>query len=506
MFGTLKTKMIKSLNKKLHTPLWLFILLAVVMVMRIPSLFEPYSYGDEMIYLVLGEGFRQGVPLYSELHDNKPPLLYITAGISGSLFWFRAILAVWNLVTIFIFWKLSVLLFPKKKLLQKISTTVFAVLTTIPLLEGNIANSEMFMIGFTMMAFYILLKGKLSPKNVLLSGILFSIAALYKIPAAFDVPVIIFYWIATTKLTGKNFFKITKNTIILSVGFLIPIFITFVWYYFQGAFFEYFIAAFGQNVGYLSSFRPDDVQEPFLVKNGPLLLRGSIVMIGLSILFAFRKKLSKQYIFIAAWILLGLFAVTLSERPYPHYIIQIVPEISLLFGMLFTLHSIEQVLVIFPLTLTFFVPVYYNFWYYPTTPYYARFVNYATGRISKEEYFSSFGGNVLTDYEVAKYISTNSNGGKIFVWGDNATIYALSRKLPPTKFVVDYHINDFSSQEETMQVLQSDMPEYLVVLDTGAPFPDLESFARSNYGLVENVDGARIWRLLSAGLRDSINK
>jgi len=96
---------------KLHTPVWLFILLVVVFILRIPSFFEPYSYGDEMIYLTLGEAIRQGVPLYLGVHDNKPPLLYILAAISGRLFWFKAILAIWHLITVFIFWKLSEVLF-----------------------------------------------------------------------------------------------------------------------------------------------------------------------------------------------------------------------------------------------------------------------------------------------------------------------------------------------------------------------------------------------------------
>ena len=55
--------------------------------------FEPYYYGDEMIYLALGQGLRQGIPLYLGLHDNKPPLLYLTAAISGNLFLFKVILA-----------------------------------------------------------------------------------------------------------------------------------------------------------------------------------------------------------------------------------------------------------------------------------------------------------------------------------------------------------------------------------------------------------------------------
>jgi hypothetical protein len=157
-----------KLLDRLHTPSWLFILLLIVFALRIPSFFEPYSYGDEMIYLTLGQAIRQGVPLYSGVHDNKPPLLYIIAAISGRLFWFKAILAIWHLVTVFIFWKLTEVIFPsgpevppsqrpKNQKAQKVTTSIFALLTTLPLLEGNIANAEIFMVGPTILAFYLLL-------------------------------------------------------------------------------------------------------------------------------------------------------------------------------------------------------------------------------------------------------------------------------------------------------------------------------------------------------------
>ena len=107
----------KSFWQKLHKigdilhlpdmPNWLVGILALVIILRIPSFFEPYYYGDEMIYVTLGQGVRQGVTLYKDIYDNKPPLLYLTAALAGDLFWFKAILAFWSLVTIFIFYKLS---------------------------------------------------------------------------------------------------------------------------------------------------------------------------------------------------------------------------------------------------------------------------------------------------------------------------------------------------------------------------------------------------------------
>ena len=197
-----------------------------------------------------------------------------------------------------------------------------------------------------------------------------------------------------------------------------------------------------------------------------------------------------------------LFAVTLSERPYPHYLIQSLPAISLLLGILLTQKNIEQVLSIFPLTLAFIIPHFYGFWYYPTTPYYTRFVKLTSGSISKQEYLDTFGGHVRRNYQIASYlISSTKRKEKVFIWGDGVAIYALARRLPPTKYVADYHISDFSSPKETIDTIRNNMPSFIVVLPNAPEFHALSRVIGDNYGLVETVDGATIWKLLNPNVR-----
>jgi hypothetical protein len=340
-----------------------------------------------------------------------------------------------------------------------------------------------------------------------LSGVLFSISTLFKVPAAFEIPAIVFLWLVLLKkFNVKSFKKIAIHTFYLTLGFLTPIALTFVWYGLRGAFSQYLIAAFLQNVGYLSSWRPDEVAKPFLVKNGPLLIRAGVVAFGFLVLTWKRKKLSKQFIFLSAWLLLTLFAVALSERPYPHYLIQSVSAVSLLVGMLFTFQNLEQSLVIIPLSLFFLVPVYFNFWHYPTAPYYIRFVKFATGQINREEYLSSFGGHISRNYKIASYVaSSTKREEKIFVWGDSSMIYALSRRLPPGRYVADYHIRDFSSDKETLGVLEKDKPSFVVILPDSPDIPGLDTFLMRNYGLVETIDGAQIWKLLGSKVRSLLS-
>lgn len=487
------------LISKIDTPIWLEIFFVVIILLRIPSFFEPYYYGDEMIYLTLGEGVRNGVSLYSNLHDNKPPLLYLVAAISGNLFVFKAILAFWNVLTVYGFWKLVKHLFPKNIKLQNISTVIFGLLTTLPLFEGNIANAELFMICPIIFAFWILLSKENTIKNLIISGLLFSIAALFKIPASFDILGIIVLWFIGIRFTRKELITDIKDFLYkifyLSIGFVIPIALTFVYYYLSGSFKEYLIAAFLQNFGYVSSWRASTQDVPFLVKNGPLLIRFGIMILGFIILWISNRKLSKQFTFLSAWLLATLFAVTLSERPYPHYFVQSLAPVSILFGMLLTLQTIEQALVIIPLTVAFFVPFYFKFWYYPTYSYYQRFFNFATGQISKDQYFDSFSKYTNNNYKIAEFLTKAvQKNDKVFVWSsDSATIYSLSRTNPALKYVADYHFKDFSTTEETINNLQKVMPKFIVITENSMPFPELNSFVNENYYIISESNGSQIW-------------
>lgn len=318
------------------------------------------------------------------------------------------------------------------------------------------------------------------------------LGALFKIPAAFDAPIIVLFWIVTKGFTKWK--EILKDSLILFGGFLTPILLTVVYYFFQGALTEYIKAAFLQNIGYLSSFRPGDVQKPFFVRNAPLLTRALIVFSGSVIVFVFRKRLSKNFILFTLWTLLALFAITLSERPYPHYFIQVVAPISFLLTMLFAEKSFEQSLTVIPLALAFFVPVFYKFYLYPTTPYYLRFINFATGRITRDQYLNEFDSQTVRNYKIADFLALSSTSkDRVFVWDPAApTIYALSRRLPPIKYVVPYHVHDYSDTGTVAKQIMKNPPRF-IVLTPGNPYQELTGLIADRYLLIQQIDGADIY-------------
>lgn len=429
-----------------------------------------------MIYMTLGQGIRQGLTLYKDIFDNKPLLIYLIAAGAGSLFWFKAILAFWNLGTIVAFYRLAK---------NKVATLIFTLLTCLPLLEGNTVNAELFLIGPIILAFYFLLFKPLTSKLLILSGFLFGIATLFKIPAIFDVGAIFAFWLITSGL--KNWKGIFRKIFVVALGFLLPIIISVIWYFLVEAGREYLTAVFLQNVGYVSSWGV----------RLSLPQRAIFLAFAVLLLASIRKKISKEFLFTNLWLLTSLFAATLSERPYPHYLIQSAAPIAILLGMFFTKKNIEQALVVIPLALFFSVPVFYDYYHYKTGEYYLRFINFATGKITKDLYLKNFSPNTIRNYEIAKFLQMSSHQNtKVFIWdNDSPTIYALSRRLPPVRFVADYHVNDYSNRTSLALELDKNKPKFIVLTSTH-PFPEIMDLIHKNYILVQQIENANIYSTL----------
>src|SRR5579859_681111 len=138
-------KFLAQLEKQKST--WFLIGISFLFFLfRLPSLFEPYWYGDEGIYEVIGMALSQGKHLYSGIWDNKPPFLYyIYAIFQGNQQHVRFLSLLFGLGALFTFFFLSRKLFRAQRI-SILVISIFAFLFATPFLEGNIANAENFMI------------------------------------------------------------------------------------------------------------------------------------------------------------------------------------------------------------------------------------------------------------------------------------------------------------------------------------------------------------------------
>lgn len=465
-----------------------FLVLIIVssFILRLPSLLPIYSYGDECITVALGQVIKKGLVLYRDIHDNKPPFLYLMAAIAGNLFWLRVILLVWGLLTTYLFYRLARLLRPGNDRFILVSTAFFGILSAIPLTEGNIVNGEVFMVLFTIAGISRLFCGKFDKKQGFILGLLFSFAALFKMPSAIDLGAVFFFLVFFETKNLKDLkINITHSLFVLA-GFILPILVTFILYFFQGALKDYVIAAFLQNFGYLSSWKGSSMG---------LYLRGTALLASIIIVWFLKKRFSKPQIFIFLWFAFSLFGVLLPDRPYPHYLIQVLPATCLLFAGLIVKSITADKFLSFGCISLLIVTFLKMFWYYPTVPYYQNFFEYLTGGKNFQEYLSFLGGERV--YKISDFIVSHTyKDEKIFIWGDSPCIYARSNRLPVGKYTAAYHISDFNGYKSTSEKIIEQKPRFIIDLKTESkPFKELGPILSSRYSPYQNDLGVNVYLL-----------
>lgn len=478
------------------TPLTLLVLL--VILLRIPSLFEPYWYGDEGIYLAVGEGLRHGLLLYRDIFDHKPPAIYALAAVAGSLFWFKFILLVWQAGTTILFWKLAENLFDKKLKPVLFSSFLFVLLTTLPLLEGTIANAELFILGPTLAALYLVSHPqKVTQTRVFIAGLLFSLSILFKVPAVFDLSTLVAFWVVSIK-NFKAIQKVATDTLVLFLGVGIPLSISGFYFAANGALSQYLTTAWFDNFTYISLWGGES-STPILTAGG-LPIRAGIAATLLLIVWIGKRFFSPAIRFVLIWLILSAFAALISARPYPHYLIQTVPPICLAFALLAFGKWKERFLPLPFLLLFFFAISYYGFSYYPVLPYYKNFIQFAFHQKTKDAYIHSFDPRMPQIYQLASALNMRTTDrDRVFVWGTAPEIYALSRRIPSGRYLTSFHISDFNGEEETLQAMQKNKPKYIVLLpDETRAFPGFSTFLQHNYLSIEKVGSAQLWKLIGA--------
>lgn len=481
---------------------------------------EPYWYGDEGIYLTLGNGVRHGLALYKDIHDNKPPGIYLIAAAAGSQFWFRFILLVWNSASIIVFWwiahklldkleapktfKLMGLNFP----IPQYSTLATLLFGFLPFaFEGNIANGEIFMILPTLIGIAALIRlWKRTTKHPLtwaaIAGIAFSLGFLIKVPAIFDAiagGVFFFLILPAFRRQHLPWWKRPLIAIwngirkphpwVFGVAFLLPIVISIIYYWKIGALQPYLNSALLQNVGYLSSWKTGTHAAARVGQSGLKNRAAALGLATLVLLFS-TPWLSAEGLLIIIWVGFSLFGSLLSERPYPHYLIQVIPPFCLLIIWLIKTLKERKHLVgsltlggITIATLTFsYINI--KFWHYPLIPYYQNFLKFATGKINKTQYISYFDPTLPEQYMLARVIARNTTSqDRIFIWGDLPNIYALTRRLPPGRYTSAYHIKDFGGYEETYNAILATRPKFILIDRHMDNFPKLAVILDASYSL-----------------------
>lgn len=462
-------------------------------ILRLPSLFEPLWYGDEGIYQVIGTSLNNGKLLYAEIFDNKPPLLYwLYAIFNSDQFTIRLASLIFGVFSVVGFFALSKKLFGEtKSKLHFLTTFIFAVLFGLPTLEGNIANAENFMLLPIMLAAFLIFKNenfrsKLSTINYQLStftaGFLLGIAFLFKIVAIFDFAAFLIFYL----IINFDSLKKTIKLPVVVVGFSLPILTVSLFFVLNNTFIDFVKAAFLANISYVSYGNN--------IGGTPLLLFAKLVILGIFTLYLFakRKKISKALLFILLWFAFSLFNALFAQRPYTHYLLVLLPSLSLMLGLVLFEKKYQKLVAIFFLVgLLTVIKVFGIPNFSKSIRYYQNFISYVRGEKSMAKYQGFFDKNTPFDYEIARFIRPKiEKQDSIFVWGNNAQLYQLVGVVAPTKYVVAYHMTNYKDGiENTKSAIEKTKPKFIVVISNQKTIP----FPLTSYLIKININKATIY-------------
>ncbi|KKU92327.1 MAG: Glycosyl transferase, family 39 [Microgenomates group bacterium GW2011_GWA1_48_10] len=511
---------------------WLLLVLGLIGVLRIPSLIEPNWYGDEQIYLVLGREIARGAVLYRDIWDNKPPLLYVLYALHPTLLWAKA------LATVFVLGTCTGVYLLAKKVLSNHSqpnptpTTVFPLLATLavgifmslPLLEGTIANAELFFtLPIVWGGYLIVCHAGPDPASIKLFngfrvipgmtivGLLMAAAFLLKVPAIFDFAGMIFAVVLIRLARGglassasPPLAKLVRFILPIAISFLALLILVFGYFYFNNALADFLIASFSQNASYVAvdSGPLSKLSNPLFVKAILLVASGLLLVASY-----FKRFISKEMLFLALWFGFSLYGAILSNRPYAHYLLQIVPPLVLL--ILYVLYDflfirknrLATIVVGISLCLILFAlsQMFARAFALPTKPYFENWFEYVSERKLWEDYVSFFDKRTLNSYAIADYIKKRSNpDDPIFVWGDAAGVYVLSNRPAAIRFIQAHHLTtiDPANYDALINQLIKVRPKFIIISrPVHFAFPLLEDLVSFYYKEVAVFQDLHVYQL-----------
>src|ERR1700722_17837090 len=135
-----------ALRRRLSTPEWIWLLsvVAIFIVLRVPSLIEPPTFNDEGTYSDIGWALDHGAVLYRDVWGHYPPGVYWLGAainlVNTSVLAFHLVLSAAVALTAWGVW-----LFCRRIASTSVAwaaTFAFVILSALPTLEGDVLYVE----------------------------------------------------------------------------------------------------------------------------------------------------------------------------------------------------------------------------------------------------------------------------------------------------------------------------------------------------------------------------
>ena len=436
------------------------ILLLIIIIFLLPTLifFSTINKGvpnrDSGVYLYAGQQMNNGSIPYRDFWDHKPPGIFFINQI-GLMLGNGNIIGVWflEIVSILIAILFSYLFFKttfKSDFIASL-TTLFWFFSFLIVIEGGNLTEE-YVLPFSFMALYIFSKAVKNNRNYLYFLLLGSISAVVFLlrQNLISIFVAIFIYFAIHNYKQKKIRLFFKQLVIAVAGFLIIIVPLIVYLIKHNALLETLNSVFVYNIIY-SSGNNIFANAPNVAARGWYFFwknRASLVLLlGALELYALvrfpivnlnLKKIKYIIHFTFLYLPLELIFVSISGRTYPHYYINWVPLMSLLFSFVYYYYfKVKQTrgsVYINILTKSIFI---YSVSFFILNT--IRTYNFTYIRNSYLNLITHVRGYIRPQTDIEKYILSNSTEDDyLLMWGAETSINFTTRRKSPTKYVYQY--------------------------------------------------------------------
>ncbi len=478
----------------------------VFTLLRVPTLLEPHWYTDEAGYAVTAWLAMHGHTLYGSVWNNKPPLLFWTYGLILTLFgpseaalhcasWLSGLVAVAAVY--------AILRRPMGPVRAGIGAAVAALLLGTPLLNGDLALPENFLVGPSALGILALLRADDAPARAWLgwtvgAGVCFAAAALFQ-QTALDVIAAGALWLVVRRgRGGSSRVAVLLGTItVLVAAALAPYAI---WVGPRRLVFL-LVTTYSGYAG--ASLAPTLANVGVRAVEVLALLAGAVAA----------RRMDRWRLLIWLWAGAALIVATLPNRPYPHLGLPTVAPLAILLASVPLRLRLRWpagrqavtragqlllgVAVLLPLGIgwSLLSPPGAFYSLALTGHYYQSFIGRATGAVAPASYRVGFGAPSAAMVVAARWLRAHGYAGSSSViWSTDAWADLLVPLRPqlitPTVYMNEYWLGAAA----VIRRVEQGRPRVILADATGlAYWPSIKPVLHRSYRLAYTSGAVTVW-------------
>jgi hypothetical protein len=503
---------------------WLIVISSTFVVLRIPSFVEPTWYSDAGTYADIGWALNRGARLYVDVWDNKPPGIYwLSAFMVGHL---PIAIAMPLASTLFTGLAAVCVAGIGRRIggagVGTVAALSYVVVASLPSLDGDLFNAELFGATFVAAAIAIVLHSS-RPIWLIVAGALAGLALLFKGVFAADLLVVMGIAAIVAIARGRT---VLRSSCAVLAGWSIVAASAALALFEQGALGAAIAVLARSDVGYVAAYG----SQGFAGISGAMLTAARVLIpvgagAGFAAALTVRRRLAAAAL--SWWLGWDVASSMVSGRGFPHYVQQAEPAICVALAVaasalwrryghkgMFAAATVAAaviscflVLLVPPAELSLAqgrglpglrvdsvaasgLPAYY-------VDGYRRLLDPSAAPAFDRLLPANL---TLQRTAVSEIDSHSAQGDRVYVWGWIPWIYTLSNRAPAGRYVAldsAYYVEP-SAQATLLHDLEAHPPAVLIVETRTTPEALLDFLGRHHYQHAAS-EGVDLWVLQVSG-------